>query len=111
MLLGSTLVTKLKRVDFKSHETLQYALIKKYLKMFYKRRSDFVSFSLLEFTLVIKLRSFDFEIHWNTSGFYNKKHMTSELNMSNDKISDFVSLPLFSFALVIKLRNFEIEIF
>ena len=31
-----------------------------------EKMSDFVSFLLFGFTLVIKLRSFDFESHWNT---------------------------------------------
>ena len=35
--------------------------------------SGFVSFSLLEFTLVIKLRNFNFESHWNTLMFFNIK--------------------------------------
>ena len=35
--------------------------------------SDFVSFPLLGFTLVIKLRNFDFESHWNTLIFFDKK--------------------------------------
>ena len=36
--------------------------------------SDFVSFPLLGFTLVIKLRNFDFESHWNTLIFFDKKN-------------------------------------
>ena len=35
--------------------------------------ADFVSFPLSGFTLVIKLRNFDFESHWNTSIFFDKK--------------------------------------
>ena len=31
----------------------------------YGKMSDFVSFLLFGFTLVIKLRNFDFESHWN----------------------------------------------
>ena len=34
---------------------------------------DFVSFSLFEFTLVIKLRNFDFESHWNALIIFRKK--------------------------------------
>ena len=33
------------------------------LNMFYGKMSDFVSFSLFVFTLVMKLRNFDFEGH------------------------------------------------
>ena len=36
------------------------------LKMSHENMSDFVSFPLFGFTLVIKLRNFDFESHWNT---------------------------------------------
>ena len=35
--------------------------------------------------------------------------MTSDLNMSHEKISDFVSFPLFGCTLLIKLRNFDSE--
>ena len=34
--------------------------------------SDFVSFPLFEFTLVIKLKNFDFESHWNILIFFDK---------------------------------------
>ena len=37
------------------------------------KMSDFVSFPLFGFTLVIKLRNFDFESHWNTLIFFDKK--------------------------------------
>ena len=33
------------------------------LKISHRKMSDFVSFPLFEFTLVMKLRNFDFEIH------------------------------------------------
>ena len=36
-------------------------------------KCDFVSFSLSEFTLVIKLRNFDFESHRNTLIFFDKR--------------------------------------
>ena len=35
--------------------------------------SAFASFSLFEFPLVIKLRNFNFESHWNTLMFFNIK--------------------------------------
>ena len=35
--------------------------------------SDFVSFPLFEFTLVKKLRSFDFKSHRNSLTFFDKK--------------------------------------
>ena len=61
------------------------------------------------FTLVIKLRNFDFESHWNTLIFFDKKDMTSDLNISHGKMSDFVGYPLLGLTLVIKLRNFDFE--
>ena len=35
--------------------------------------------------------------------------MTSDLNMSHEKMSDFVSFPLFGSTLVMKLRKFDFE--
>ena len=78
--------------------------------MSHENVSDFVSFPLFGFTLVIKLRNFDFESHRNTLLFLNKKEdMLSDFNMSHGKMSDFVSFPLFGFTLVIKLRNIDFE--
>ena len=36
------------------------------LNMSNGKMSDFVSFPFFGFTLVVKLRNFDFESHWNT---------------------------------------------
>ena len=47
-----------------------------------------ISFPLLRFTLVIKLRNFNSESHQNTFIFYEKKNMTSDWNMSHAKMSD-----------------------
>ena len=58
--------------------------------------SDFVSFQLFGFTLVIKTRNFNFESHWNTLIFFDKKVMTSDLICSMKKMSDFVSVPFLS---------------
>ena len=43
------------------------------LNMSLGKISDFVSFPLFGFTLVIKLRNFDFESHWNTFIYFVKK--------------------------------------
>ena len=51
--------------------------------------SDFVSFPSFGFTLVVKLRNFDFESHWNTLRFLIKK-MMSDFNMSCQTVSDLV---------------------
>ena len=51
--------------------------------------SDFVSFPLLEFTLVIKLRNFYFEGHYNTLILFDKK-MMSDLIVSSQTASDLV---------------------
>ena len=72
--------------------------------------SYFVSFSLLGFTFVIKLRSFDFESHYNSLIFSDKKiYIASDLDISRRKMSAFVSFPLLMLTLVIKLRIFDSE--
>ena len=43
------------------------------LNMANEKMSDFVSFALFGFTLVVKLRNFDFESHWNILIFLIKK--------------------------------------
>ena len=55
--------------------------------------SDFVSFPLFGFNVVIKLRNVDFESHWNTLIFFDKKDIVSDLSLSRGKMSDFVSFP------------------
>ena len=77
--------------------------------MSYGNMSDFVSFWLFGFTLVIKLRNFDFECYWNTLFILGNKDMLSDLNISHGKMSDLVSFPLLGFTLVIKLRDFDFE--
>ena len=41
--------------------------------MSHENMSDFVSFPFFGFTLIIKLRKFDFESHGNTLKFLDKK--------------------------------------
>ena len=45
------------------------------LNISHEKMSDFVSFPLFGFVLVIKLRNFDFESHWNTLIFFDEKRM------------------------------------
>ena len=66
--------------------------------------------------LLIKLRNFGFESHWNTCFFIKKdlnmshgKRYDADLNMSHGKMPDFVSLPFFGFTLVIKQRNLNFK--
>ena len=73
------------------------------------KMSDFVSFPLFCFNVVIKLINFDFESHSNTLMFFDKKDIAPDSNISYGKISDFVSVPFFNFILVIKLINFDFE--
>ena len=54
-------------------------------------------------------KKFDFEINWNNLIFFDKKYMTSDLNMSYGKMADLVSFPSFGFTLFIKLRNADFE--
>ena len=75
------------------------------LNMSHGNMSNFLPFPLFGFILVMKLRNVDFESHWNTSIFFDKKDMLPDLNMSHGKMSDFVSFPLFGIILVIKLWN------
>ena len=43
-----------------------------------RKMSDFVLFPWLQFTLVLKLRNFDFESHWNTLIYLDKKGVRFE---------------------------------
>ena len=43
------------------------------LTMSYEKMSDFVSFALFGFTLVTKLKNFDFESHCDSLTFFDKK--------------------------------------
>ena len=64
------------------------------LNISHGKMSDFVSFPLLGFTLVIKLRKFDFESHWNTLIFFDKK-MMSDLIIFCQTVSDLGEVSLF----------------
>ena len=56
--------------------------------------SDFVSFPLFGFILVIKQRNFNFEGHYNALIFFDSKVM-SDLIMSCQAVSDLVQASLF----------------
>ena len=77
------------------------------LNMSHEKMSNYVSFSMFGFTVVIKQEKFNFECHWNTLIFFDKKYMASDWNMSHWKMPYFVSLSWFMFTFVIKLRNLE----
>ena len=79
------------------------------LNMSIGKMSDFVAYPLLGFTLVKNLRNVDFESHWNTLIYFDKKEMLSDLNMSQGKMSYFVSFSFLRLTLVIKLRNFDFQ--
>ena len=66
--------------------------------MSHGKMSVWVSFPLLRFTLVIRLRNFIW--NWNTTT--TKKEMVSHLNMSHGKMYDFVSF--------LKLTNFILKV-
>ena len=57
------------------------------LNMFHGKMAAFVSFSFFAFTLVIKLKNFDFESHWNTLIFFDQQKMISDLNVPFQKVS------------------------
>ena len=106
---------KLKNTNFKGHLNILLLCVQgkrmSDLNMFHEKMSDFVSFPSFRFTLVIKLRNFDFESHRNTFMFFNKNDITSRFDyVLRKKIwFSFVSFPLLGFTLVIKLRNFDFE--
>ena len=83
------------------------------LNISHKKISDFVWFPRIGFTLVLKLRNFDFESHTIIclkkyfSMFWYKA--VPDSNMARGKMSDFASFPFFGFTLVIKLRNVDFE--
>ena len=79
------------------------------LSMYHGKISDFVSFPLFGFPLVLQLRNFDLESHWNTLTFFDEKIYDVDLNMSRGRMSDFLSFPLLGFTLVIKLGNFDFQ--
>ena len=80
-------------------------VVKSDLNMFHGNMSDFVSFPLFEFRLVIELRNFDFKSQWNILIFSIKNYNALDLNRSHGRMSHFVSFPLLGFTLVIKLIN------
>ena len=92
-----------------------YFLIKKNmsdLNMSHEKMPDFVSFPLFGLTLVIKLRNFDCESHWNILIFFRLKKIWRQIwicSINKFPIFDFVSLLLFMLNLVIKLRKFDLE--
>ena len=79
------------------------------LNISHRKMSDFISFSLFGFTLVVKLRNFNFKSHWDILIFLTKKNMASDFNMSHEKMFHFVAFSFLGFTLVIKLRNFDFE--
>ena len=79
-LFGFTLVLKVRNFDFESHWSTLIFYDKKNKKRYDVRfdyvhgeMSDFVSFPWFEFTLVIKLKHFKFESHWNTLTIFDYK--------------------------------------
>ena len=73
------------------------------------KMSDFVLFPFFGFTLVIKLKNFHFESHWNTLIYFDKKNI-SDLIMSC-QMSDLVfnNKPYEVHCFGNKLRNMNFE--
>ena len=59
--------------------------------------------------LAMKLKSANYKKNQNILVFYAQWKITSDLNISHEKMYDFVLFPLFGFTLVIILRNFDFE--
>ena len=109
ILFHFTWLCSLLQLDWKVPIIKVIEICKYYLNMSHGKMSDFVSIPLFGLILVIKLRNFNFESHWNILVFLDKKKMVSDLNMSYGKMPDLVLFPCFSFTLVIKLRNFDFK--
>ena len=73
------------------------------------KMSVLVSFSLLWFTLVIKMQNFVFESLWNTSIIFYRKKYDVRLEYVHGKISNFVSFSLPDLTLDLRLRNSDFE--
>ena len=76
---------KFKSANYISHWNIlvfydQWKIIPDY-KMSNEKMSDFVSFSLFGYTLVIRLRKFDFEGHLNTLIFFDKKKILCQITI------------------------------
>ena len=91
-----TFTLKLKDTNYKNHWN-NLVLCDQWnmtsvLNMSHGKMSDFVSFVLLAFSLVIKLRNFNFDIHSNNLIFLIKKMMSDLKNV----LSNSVKLPCLS---------------
>ena len=64
--------------------------------MSHRKTSDFVSFLLLGFTLVIKVKNFDFESHWNALIYFDKKKILCQIWM--EKWFCFITVVLVHFS-------------
>ena len=79
------------------------------LNMSHEKMSGFVWFPLSRITLVIKLRNFHFESHWNILIFSDEERYGLKFECVSWKNVWYVSFPLFGFTLVIKLGNFDFK--
>ena len=109
LLLGFTLVIKVKNFDFESHwNALIYFDKKKYCVRF-EWKNDFVLLLLFWFILVIQLRNFDFESHRDTLIYIDRNRYGVGFQYVPRKNAYFISFPWFGFILVAKLKNFNFE--
>ena len=83
------------------------------LNMSHEKMSDFASFSLFSFTLVLNLWNVDFESLWNTWIFFDKKRYGVKFEYLPWKMSHFVPFPLLGFTcrnwVQFNLRNVDFE--
>ena len=98
---------KLKDGSYKSHWNIllfcdQWKMMSDF-NISHEKMSDFVSFPLFKFNLVIKPKKFSFEIYWNISSFFDKNCYDVRFEYVDGKMSDFVLFLLLGFTLVIKL--------
>ena len=52
--------------------------------MFHGKMSDLVWFPLFGLILVVKMRSFDFENHWDTLKFFSSKQTKKDVRFEDD---------------------------
>ena len=103
---------KLKVANYKNHWNVlifcdQWKIMPD-LNMSHWKISDFVSFLLFRFTLVIKnYETLTLNVIGIVQYFLSKKNMTTSLNLSDGKMSDFVLFPLSGFPFAGEIRTFS----
>ena len=75
------------------------------LNISHEKISDFFSFSLLGFTLVLKMRNLDFESHWSNSIFFDTKRYSVRFELEIDR-QKYLTEVIYFRTMTLKLRQF-----